>query len=419
MSDTFLGIDVGTSGARAVLVDEQGDILKTASSPMSDHGSNQRDPVVWWAATEHVLHALKIESPVTAVSVDATSGTVLPIDDDGNPLSDALMYNDQITDTAILGNIADNAPPESAVHGASSALARAITLQHTAGAVRIIHQADWIAGKLSGNFIHSDESNALKTGYDPVQRRWPDWLADCGISLSMLPVVVPAGAITGNVTSGIAARFGLNQNTLVVAGVTDGCASFLATGATDIGDCVTALGTTITMKMLCDKPLFNPEYGVYSHRIGDRWLAGGASNSGGNVLAHYFSAKDIQTLSDHINADKAATHRFYPLLKPGERFPHNDATKQPVVSPRPQNDSEFLHCLLEGMAHIESLGYQRLAELGAPAMQSMRTVGGGAVNPAWTAIRQRCLNVGFSHSVSTEAAYGVALLARDACASDN
>ena len=416
---TFLGIDVGTSGVRAVLVNEHGVVLNSTSSAMSEHGGNHRDPWVWWATTEAVLGQLTLEAPVTAVCVDATSGTVLPIDADGNPVSDALMYNDPVTDISVLKRIAGCAPDESAVHGASSALARATVLQRTRGAVNVIHQADWIAGKLSGNFTISDESNALKTGYDPVQRCWPDWLAYSGVSVGMLPVVVPAGSPTGRASSKAAARFGFTEDTAIIAGVTDGCASFLATGASEPGDCVTALGTTITMKMLCDKPLFNPAYGVYSHRIGDRWLAGGASNSGGNVLAHYFSDNDLQNLSARINPNADPPYYYYPLLRPGERFPHNDAAMQPVVSPRPDNDIKFLHCLLAGMANIESLGYQRLAELGAPPMQSMRTVGGGSGNTAWTAIRERCMNVEFRRSLSGEAACGVALLARDSCMSDN
>ena len=76
----------------------------------------------------------------------------------------------------------------------------------------------------------------------------------------------------------------------VVAGTTDGCAAFLASGASEAGDGVTSLGTTLTLKLLSATPVFAPQFGVYSHRIGDQWLAGGASNSGGGVLASLFSA---------------------------------------------------------------------------------------------------------------------------------
>lgn len=411
-----LGIDVGTSGVRAALVDSNGQLLRSARSSMANHGNNHRDPMVWQAALHAALTKLSIDVPVSAVCVDATSGTVLPIDADGTPLLDALMYNDTISQTDVLQKISAHAPAESAVHGTSSALARAIVLQATPGAVRVIHQADWIAGLLSGRFNITDESNALKTGYDPVNRCWPHWLADTSMKVAMLPEVVPAGTVTGTLLSTIANRYGLMQNTKVIAGLTDGCASFLATGAQNTGDCVTALGSTITMKMLCHQPLFDPAYGVYSHRIGDKWLAGGASNTGGAVLAHYYSADEIVKLSSQINPDKAATLDYYPLLTVGERFPHNDGNWQPRLTPRPESDVEFLHELLAGMAAIESLGYQRLAELGAPKQVSMRTVGGGALNSQWTNIRQRHLELPFHQPLSTEAAVGSALLARDAIA---
>jgi len=102
---------------------------------------------------------------------------------------------------------------------------------------------------------------------------------------------------------------------------------------------------------------------------------------------------------------------YYPLLKPGERFPHNDPGFAPVMGPRPQSDTEFLQAIFEGIADVEALGYRRLAELGAPALRSMRTVGGGAANPAWTRIRQKKLGVPFEGVLSEEAAVGTARLA--------
>ncbi len=88
---------------------------------------------------------------------------------------------------------------------------------------------------------------------------------------------LPAGSPIAEISAEAAAAFGLPSDVVIVTGTTDGCASFLATGADRPGDGVSALGTTLTVKMLSDKPLFAPEYGLYSHRIGDLWLAGGAS----------------------------------------------------------------------------------------------------------------------------------------------
>jgi xylulokinase len=81
------------------------------------------------------------------------------------------------------------------------------------------------------------------------------------------------------------------------------------------------------------------------------------------------------------------------------------------MRPRPESREKFLQAILEGTASIEALGYRRLSELGAPALVSMRTVGGGAMNSAWTRIRARKLSVPFVEPISREAAYGAALLA--------
>ncbi|MEL6234679.1 MAG: FGGY-family carbohydrate kinase, partial [Pseudomonadota bacterium] len=303
--------------------------------------------------------------------------------------------------------IAAHAPRDSAAHGAASALARAIALQDRPGVARILHQADWIAGVIAGAPVPGDESNALKTGYDPVARRWPGWLAQTTMRTQLLPPIQPAGTQTGSA----AGAFGLPVGAKLIAGVTDGCASFLATGASDPGEGVTALGTTLTIKLLSPVPVFAPEFGIYSHRIGERWLAGGASNTGGGVLAAHFSADQIAALSAQIDPAQDTGLDYYPLRTPGERFPIADPGLAPRLTPRPATDAAFLHGLLEGIARIEDLGYRRLAELGAPPLLRLRSVGGGAANPVWTAMRLRLTGAEGAPALSTEAAVGVARLA--------
>jgi sugar (pentulose or hexulose) kinase len=83
----------------------------------------------------------------------------------------------------------------------------------------------------------------------------------------------------------------------------------------------------------------------------------------------------------------------------------------PRETPRPADDVRFLHGLLEGIARIEALGYRRLADLGGPTLDTVRTVGTGARNAVWTGIRRRALGVDFMPAKSEEAAVGVATLA--------
>lgn len=411
-----LGIDFGTSGVRAILMDAQQQVVGQHNTPMQAGGDNPRAPEVWWKTLELTLQGLREAHPeavaqVRALAIDGTSGTLLPIDASGQPLTNALMYNDPVTDPGTLEAIAQEAPKESAAHGATSGLAKVIQLQTTPGAHKVLHQADWAAGRLMGVFQYSDENNALKTGYDPIARAWPEWLSRTPVQLEQLPEVKEPGTPLGPLAATWAEAFGLSAETLVVAGSTDGCAAFLATGASEVGDGVTSLGSTLVVKLLSEAPLFAPEFGIYSHRLGSVWLAGGASNTGGAVLAHYFSNEELQALTPALQPDSPTGLDYYPLLKPGERFPFNDPHLSPRLEPRPEEAVLFLQGMLEGMARVETLAYRQLMLLGAPALKSVRTVGGGANNPAWTEIRRQGLQVPMQPVASEAAASGAARLA--------
>src|SRR4051812_15109388 len=104
-ADLYLGLDLGTSGARALVIDAAGEIVASGKSAMAEHGPNARDPRVWLAAsTVSVKAALAGVEPgwVRALSVDGTSGTVLAIDARGHPLGEALMYNDAAEPAGVL-----------------------------------------------------------------------------------------------------------------------------------------------------------------------------------------------------------------------------------------------------------------------------------------------------------------------------
>ena len=411
-----LGIDIGTSGVRAVLMNSKFDVVAHSSSLMSDFGPNHRSPVVWWKSLESALEQLRTEAPeqwrqVLGISVDGTSGTMLALNNKFEPIGDALMYNDPVENPDILEQIREHAPRESAAHGATSGLAKLMTLQELPGCHRVLHQADWVLGKFIGEYRWSDENNSLKTGYDPILREWPNWISQTKARRELLPDPKEPGQVTGEIDQKIADRFGLAKDIKIVSGTTDGCAAFLATGATEIGDGVTSLGSTLVVKILSDRPVFAPEYGIYSHRIGDQWLPGGASNTGGNVLTHFFSDEELIGHSRNIDPETQINLDYYPLLKAGERFPINDPVFPPRLEPRPPDDQTFLHGLLLGMSKVEALAYKRLKELGGPDLKSLRTVGGGSKNSVWTALRQKQIPVPMQNVASDQAAAGAARLA--------
>jgi D-ribulokinase len=413
MIEVALGIDVGTSGVRIAARDQAGELKAMSAAPLhapiADFGRKLQDPNLWWEALADAFKSLNLDGlQVLALAIDGTSGTVVPIDAAGSPVGLASMYND-IAEDADVKRIASEAPAETAAHGATSPLARAIPMQQAA--LRILHQADWLMGRLCGRFDVTDENNALKTGYDPVKREWPSWIKTIGVDDSKLPSVVAAGERVSTLLPDIADQLQLPTDVAIVAGTTDGCAAFLASGAKDAGDGTTSLGTTLTLKLLSDKPVFAPKYGIYSHRIGDQWLAGGASNSGGAVLKQFFTSDQIARLSALMDPKVPTGIDYYPLPQTGERFPINDPNLQPRLTPRPKDDHFFLQALFEGMAEIEALGYRRLAELGATQLKSIRSAGGGAANEAWTTIRLNKLGVPALPSASEHAAMGTARLA--------
>ena len=102
---------------------------------------------------------------------------------------------------------------------------------------------------------------------------------------------------------------------------------------------------------------------------------------------------------------------YYPLSRPGERFPINDPNLPPRLNLRPENDVEFFQALLEGLSEIERIGYDALKELGAPTLKRVFTAGGGAQNQVWTKIRSAKLGVPVGDAQSSNASAGVARIA--------
>ena len=460
----FAGIDLGTSGCRLMVINADKKIQFSTTQIYSN--PDEQTPQLWW----DTVCALFSDTPeilkknIRSLSIDGTSGTVLLVDDKGEPLSQALMYND-LRATKEAEQIKLHMPINNGGQGAAGSLARVMWLlkhtKHTSPSfapftpsvsvvsksqsgqnrqkegrctsdvfnssdspdsaneptINIVHQADYIVGKLCNNFSISDENNCLKLGYDVVNQCWPiTELATLGINKSYLPRVFPAGTPVANITKTQANALGLSTSLKLVTGTTDSIAAFIATGADTVGDGVTSLGSTLVLKLISDKPLFSPEEGIYSHRLDNHWLVGGASNSGAKVLQHYFSQTQIDELTTKLLPDNPTHLGYYPLINTGERFPLADPQKQGKLSPRPDSDRQFFQGILEGIANIEALGYQKLTVLGGLRLTSVRSVGGGSKNSAWTSLRKTALTenqlaVKMITPEQTEAAYGSALLA--------
>ncbi|NEQ65466.1 MAG: FGGY-family carbohydrate kinase [Symploca sp. SIO2D2] len=408
-----LGIDFGTSGARAMVIDPQRTIQAQAQYPW-EPSSTKDLAASWQQALFGLIEQIpqEIRRGIKAIAIDGTSSTVLLCDRWGKPVAEPLLYHDA-RGLIVREKLAAIAPNNQVVLSATSSLAKLLwweSQQTTAKDYYFLHQADWLAFLLHGKLGISDYHNALKLGYDPQQLCYTSWMEQLRVK-PILPEVLAPGTPVSEVSPEIACSLGLQRHCLVCAGTTDSIAAFLASGAQQPGEAVTSLGSTLVLKLLSRHRVDDARYGIYSHRLGDGWLTGGASNTGGAVLRHFFSDTELADLSSQIDPNQESSLDYYPLLGVGDRFPVNDPYLQPKLEPRPPEAVAFLQGLLEGMARIEARGYHLLQQLGATPLSQVYTAGGGAKNPAWTAIRKRYLHIPILPPKHAKAAYGTAILA--------
>lgn len=426
-AELVAGVDLGTGGVRALACDAAGQVWAQAERPLATRRDGpllEQHPADWRQATAECLRAVTAElrgrATIVAISVAATSGTICLLDERGDALGPAIMYADtraQAEAQAIDVLAGDLRARLGYAFNSSWGLPKLLWLarnepQLVARARHFAHAGDAVNGWLCGDYGVTDMTQALKTGYDLLELRWPGMIeAALGLPTAKLPRVVAAGQELGRVTATAAVATGLLAGTLVVAGMTDGCASQLAAGAASPGQWLSVLGTTLVFKGVSARLVRDPLGRIYCHRHPDgHWLPGAASNVGGAALAEWPSAA-LPAL-DRQAAELTPTGlAAYPLRQVGERFPFVHAGAREFLVGEPSSDAERYAAMLEGVAYVERLGYDLLGELtGAPAEQIL-TTGGGAHSPTWLQIRADVLGRPLGVAAASGASFGAAVLA--------
>ncbi|WP_255109815.1 FGGY-family carbohydrate kinase [Synechococcus sp. RedBA-s] len=407
-------MDAGSGGLRLAVIDAQGQVL---SEQATAYPSSFNDPGSWRQGLVALVQALpaQLRRRLAAISVDGTSGTLLACRSDGTPLGPALAYSQACPEQAQA--LTALVPAGCAAASVTGSLARALRLLASptgrtaaagAGADLLLrHQADWLMGWLLGDWRWGEEGNNLRLGWDLRRQCWAGELERQAWAAA-LPEVVESGTVLGPLAPGCAAELGLPGSCLVVAGSTDANAGVLAADPAP-GDGITVLGTTLVLKQFVSEPIEAP--GLSCHRLGGRWLVGGASNAGGGVLRQFFSDAELERLSRQIDPSRPSGLHYRPLPAKGERFPLDDPDLLPILEPRPVSDALFLQGLLEGLARIEAQGWLRLAQLGAPPLRRVISLGGGARNPQWRQLRQQAIARPVLNRPGLTAAQGMARLA--------
>ncbi len=411
-----LGVDLGSSGLRIALVGPEGERLIEEASP---YPTSLEDPWGWVEGLISLCGSLPATARkrIGALAVDGTSGTLLLCRPDGQPgpgcLGQALPYHFACREQATAAAAMAGTGPAASANGS---LARALHLLAQAqefgegGPWLLRHQADWLTGWLLGDWRWGEEGNNLRLGWNLQQQDWSGSIARQPWATA-LPAIRPSGVVLGRIAGTAGQRLGLAASCQVVAGSTDSNAGVLA-AQPDHGDGITVLGTTLVLKQFSPRPLVGP--GISCHRVAGRWLVGGASNAGAGILRRFFSDGQIEELSRQIDPRQPTGLQLRPLPARGERFPVDDPELEPLLGPRPISDARYLQALLEGLSAIEKQGWQRLQAAGAPALERVITLGGGARNPQWRQLRQQSLEIQVLNRPGCTAALGMARLAATA-----
>jgi sugar (pentulose or hexulose) kinase len=422
-----LGIDVGTSGARAVAATAQGEVRAEAqvaiTDAVADGSRHEQHPQEWWRAVStairKVLTTLGASSDTIAgVAVTSTSGSLVLTDASGQPVRPAILYDDA-RGAAEAEELNLRRPRGAAPFNPSFSLVKAVWVRRAAPAVWervrfLLHPADWLTARLTGQFGTSDESNALKLGFDSETGGWGPAVALAGIPPEILPRVIRPGQQAGEVCRQACEETGLPQGTAVLAGATDGMASLVASGASAPGHANTTLGTTLVWKVLSEtKPQLTA--GMYCHRHpGGWWAPGAASNTGPGSVRTPNTNLTPAELDALASVHLPSSHLCYLLRSTGERFPFLNSQAETFFEAEPARPAESWAAQLQSLAFVERWGYERLRECGVAVGCQIFSTGSAAASPVLSQLRASVLNREVIRCRYPHSAFGAAILAASA-----
>ena len=411
----FLGIDLGTGGVRCILIREDGTVLSEISRALKiinlskSLGESEQEPLDWIHALEACLDDL-FSTPenrcVSAISVDSTSGTILPVDRLGRPMSPALLHND----VRSVKEVAECIGIFEAECSPTFSLPKILWMQKNLPLpddTLFLHATDFLNAWLNGSVdIPTDFTNAMKTGVDLDKMDWSDKMPSLN-----LPKVVSPGVVIGEVAKIHCRRWGLANSCLLVSGATDSNAAFYASGAGKAGEWSTTIGTTLAIKGLSKSRIRDNLGRIYCHRHPDgAWLPGGASNAGGEILKDRFGSR-MKDIESDAKTSRVVPSILYPSTRKGERLPFTSSEFMPFKVDSTNEDLKFYLGCLEGLSFVEKMTYDLLENMGAEVGPVIYVTGGAASSLLGMQIRADMLQRSLKVSQYPNSAMGAAILA--------
>jgi xylulokinase len=431
----YLGIDIGTSSVKAVLVDEHGAISAQASAPLEVSrprpGFSEQDPESWWQATVKAVRSLPAEprAAVRAVGLSGQMHGATLLDAQDRPLRPAILWNDgrsaaeclelerrEPQSRAITGNIM--MPGFTAPKLLWVSRHEPDILSRTAC---VLLPKDYVRLKLTGEKV-SDMSDASGTAWLNVGKRdWSDALLSAtGLTRAHMPRLAEGTVASGELTAGAADQLQLPR-VVVAGGGGDNAASAVGLGVVSPGQAFLSLGTSGVLFVVTDRFRPNPDRAAHAfcHCIPERWHQMSVMLSAASVLdwvAQLTGQTDLPRLVQSALA-RGLTRQspfFLPYLS-GERTPYNDPNSRGVFfGIRPDTTAaDLTGAVLEGVALAFADGLDVLLEKGG-SVGEITVTGGGARLPYWGQLLAAALNRPMTYRLGGEvgAALGAARLAR-------
>jgi sugar (pentulose or hexulose) kinase len=421
-----LGLDVGTSGVRTVAASPAGDVLAEARAPLSDlpaaAPAHEQDANAWWRALCHTTQELRASlragrqwPRIAGLAVTSTSGSLVLVDARGEPLRPAILYDDGRA-ASIASQFNRRLPAGASPINASTSLAKALWVRQEEPRVwerasGILHPADWLVAKLTGELGVCDYSNALKLGYDHETGQWSAAVRLADIPAAMLPRVVAPGQNVGIISTRAREETGVPAGVPVLAGASDGMASLIGSGASEPGQANTTLGTTLVWKVLTrTKPRLEP--GMYCHHHPNGlWAPGAASNTGPGSLQFDEPGVPPAEMDRRALPHLPTPLQCYVLGSRGERFPFANPHAETFFEGRTASPAERYAAQLQSLACVERRGYERLQACAIELGDEVLSSGGAAASAILSQLRAHVLNRVVVRSAHPTASFGAAILA--------
>ncbi|OUS71028.1 xylulokinase [Pseudoalteromonas sp. A601] len=435
----FLGIDLGTSGVKVIILDEQDCLLAQASSPLNVSRPaplySEQNPTDWWLATCTAIDELKNTHPALLQSVKAVGlsgqmhGATL-LDKDNNIIRPAVLWNDgrsaaQCVELEKREPDSRNITGNIAMPGFTAP--KLVWLkehepENFAKVAKVLLPKDYLRFLMTGDFASDMSDSAGTLWLDVEKRAWSEkMLVATGLTEQHMPTLFEGTEITGTLTAEVATKWGMEQ-VPVIAGGGDNAAGAAGVGVITPNQAFLSLGTSGVYFVANEKYLPNPAGAVHTfcHCITNTWhqmsvvLSAASCLSWVTKLTGFENEGALLEQVRKCDFSKPSSVIFLPYLT-GERTPHNNPDAKGVFFGLDSDtDAATLgRAVLEGVAFAFADGQQVLLDAGAQ-IDDVTVIGGGAKSPLWGKIIASVLNRPLIYREGSEVgpAFGAARLAR-------